>query len=110
MKDQNAFAETASRRNFLLGVAAVAALPTLPAVSLAQASATPSPAPGSPEALEIDALMTIVNLRFGSYLKSEEVPLVRRSIERQYASVDTLRKVPIHNDDMPDLLFIPDGR
>jgi len=54
--------------------------------------------------------MTIVNLRFGSYLKSEEVPLVRRSIERQYASVDTLRKVPIHNDDMPDLLFIPDGR
>jgi hypothetical protein len=110
MKSEDILIDSATRRSFLVGLAAAAALPALPAASLAQAPAVAGPAPGTPEASEIDALMAIVTLRYGSYINSEELPLVRRSIERQYASVATLRKTPIHNDDAPDILFIPDGR
>jgi hypothetical protein len=110
MKNENAIVDSATRRSFLVGLAAAASLPALPAAALAQApAAAASPAAG--DAAEIDALMAIVSLRYGSYIKSEELPLVRRSIERQYASVAMLRKTPIHNeDDAPDILFIPDGR
>ena len=110
MKSEHAIVDSATRRSFLVGLAAAATLPALPAAALAQAPAA-SPAAGTAEAAEIDALMAIVSLRYGSYIKSDELPLVRRSIERQYASVAMLRKTPIHNeDDAPDILFIPDGR
>jgi hypothetical protein len=119
MRDEEAIVDSASRRSFLLGLAAAAALPALPAATEAQstaASAMPASgtAPGtggaSASSPEIDSLMAIVTLRYGSYLKSDEVPMVRRALERQYASVALLKKVPITNSDAPDCLFIPDGR
>jgi len=108
MKNEDVLAESATRRSFLLGLAAAAALPALPAEAPAQAPPAPVPSPAASP--EIDSLMSIVTLRYGSYLKPDEVAMVRRSIERQYASVATLKKVPIGNSDAPDSLFIPDGR
>jgi hypothetical protein len=114
MKTEDMFVDSASRRSFLLGLAAAAALPALPAVSPAQApepaAAASAPAPESPGSPEIASLMAIVNLRYGSYLKSDEIAVVQRALERQRTAILALRKVPIHNWDAPDCLFIPDGR
>jgi hypothetical protein len=108
MKNEDVIAESATRRSFLLGLAA-AALPVLPTAAPAQAP-TPVAGPAAAPSPEIDSLMAIVTLRYGGYLKPDEVAMVRRSLERQYASTDTLKKVPISNSDAPDYLFIPDGR
>jgi hypothetical protein len=110
MEEQDALSLSATRRSFLLGLAAAAALPALPEASLAQASPSGAPGLSSADTAEIDALMAIVSLRYGSYLKSDEVPLVRRALERQRAGVVTLGKLHIDNSDAPDCLFIPDGR
>jgi hypothetical protein len=113
MKSEDVVVDSATRRNFLLGLAAAAALPVLSEASSAQApmpAASASADAAGSDSTEIDALMAIVTLRYGSYISSEELPLVRRSIERQHASILALRAIPIHNDDAPDCLFIPDGR
>jgi hypothetical protein len=111
MKNEELPVDSATRRSFLLGLAAAAALPALPVAAAAQTSAPAASAgPAAADSHEIDSLMAIVALRYGSYLKSEEVQMVRRSLERQYASVATLKKVPLSNSDAPDCLFIPDGR
>lgn len=109
MKNEDVFTESATRRSFLLGLAAAAALPAVPAVAPAQAPAATA-GPSTAASPEIDSLMAIVTLRYGDYLKPDEVPMVRRALERQYASTATLKKVPIGNSDAPDCLFIPDGR
>jgi hypothetical protein len=109
MKNEDVLAESATRRSFLLGLTAAAALPALPAAAPAQAPA-PAPGPASPASPEIDSLIAIVILRYGDYLKPDEVQMVRRALERQYASTATLKKVPISNSDAPDCLFSPDGR
>jgi hypothetical protein len=109
MKNEDVIAESATRRSFLLGLAAAAALPVLPTGVPAQAPA-PASGPAAAASPEIDSLMAIVTLRYGGYLKPDEVAMVRRSLERQYASTATLKKVPISNSDAPDCLFIPNGR
>jgi hypothetical protein len=109
MKSEDVAADSATRRSFLLGLAAAAALTTLPAAGAAQAPGVAS-GPATAASAEIDSLMAIVGLRYGSYLKPDEVAMVRRSLERQYSSVALLRKTPINNGDAPDYLFVPDGR
>jgi hypothetical protein len=100
-----------SRRAFLLGLTAVSALPALSEAS----AATPAPATAAePQAqasnsTEVDALMAIVTFRYGSYLQSAELPMVRRGLERLQRNAAELLKVPIHNGDAPDCLFHPDG-
>ena len=111
MEKQDSLFVSATRRSFLLGLAAAAALPALPEALPAQGPAPrASPALGPVDSAEIDSLMAIVTLRYGSYIGSEELPLVRRALERQHTGIVALRKVPIHNWDAPDCLFIPDGR
>jgi hypothetical protein len=102
---------TPTRRGFLLGLAAAAAVPTLSASGQASTPAgSVNQEPATTASPEVDALMAIVMLKYGAYLKKEELPLVRRSLERQNTAIATLMKVPIHNDDAPDFLFSPDSR
>ena len=95
-----------SRRIFLLGLTAVSALPALSEAS----AAIPAPATAAePQAqasnsTEVDALMTIVTFRYGSYLQSAELPMVRRGLERLQRNAAELLKVPIHNGDAPGVL------
>ena len=113
MKTDETPIEYASRRNFLLGLTTAATLPALPASLFARSPASgaaPGPALPTTDSGEVDAVMAIVSLRFGAYIKSEEMPMVRRAIERQRESILTLRKVSITNGDAPDYLFSPDGR
>ena len=100
-----------SRRAFLLGLTAVSALPTLSSASaatLAPATAA-EPQTQASNSTEVDALMAIVTSRYGSYLQSGELPMVRRGLERLQRNAAELLKVPIHNADAPDCLFHPDG-
>lgn len=103
---------TPTRREFLLGLAAAAALPVVqPASAQTTSAATPAVA-GQPAAVDpakVDAVMALLTLRFGSYIGHDEMALVRRSLERQEAAISTLQQIPIHNWDAPDFLFIPDA-
>jgi hypothetical protein len=100
-----------SRRAFLLGLTAVSALPAFSDAS----AVTPAPAKAAESqfqastSTEVDALMAIVTSRYGSYLQSEELPMVRRGLERLQRNATELLKVQIHNGDAPDCLFHPDG-
>jgi hypothetical protein len=112
MNKEEDLAGNPTRRGFLLGLAAAAAVPAFSTASAQTPAAgdAPNREPNTADSAEIDSLMAIVTLKYGAYLKPEELPLVRRSLERQHASVVQLMKVPIHNDDAPDCLFSPDGR
>lgn len=91
-----------SRRSFLFGLAAAAAVPALPVnVAGQQTEAAPS--------AEADALMQTVRLRYGKYLEDGDTPLIERGIERVLRSTQEVLKVNIHNGDAPDCVFHPDG-
>jgi hypothetical protein len=109
--EKEELAGSPSRRGFLLGLAAAAAVPALTTATAQVPAAAPAhPEAPAADAVEVDLQMSWVTMKYGAYLKPEEMPLVRRSLERQNASIAQLMKVPIHNDDAPDCLFIPDGR
>jgi hypothetical protein len=103
--------DSPSRRAFLVGLTAVTALPAVPEAL----GATPAPAPpqvpqsSSSDAAQVDALLTILTARFGSYLQSADMPAIRVGLERLRRNAAELHKIPMHNGDAPDSLFHPDG-
>ena len=110
MTTEDALTGQPTRRGFLLGLAAATSLPILlePSVEAQTAASSPAAQTAAPNP-EVDVQMAMINLRYGSYLKSTDLPLLRRSLERQQASIATVLKVPITNADAPDFLFSPDG-
>jgi hypothetical protein len=98
-----------SRRAFLLGLTAASALPALSDALAATPATAAEPQAQASNSTEVDALMAIVTSRYGSYLQSAELPVVRHGLERLQRNAAELLKVPIHNGDAPDCLFHPDG-
>ena len=100
-----------SRRAFLAGLTATAAIPVAPAAfgqtpaSLLAADTQAVPA----EPNKVDSQLAIVTAQFGAYLQSADISVIRRGLERINQNVAELQKRQMHNGDAPDCLFYPDG-
>jgi hypothetical protein len=90
-----------NRRTFLRTLAAAPIFPAL-------ASASPQDAapPQRPSA-EVDALAETVRLRYGQYLAEDDMPEIKRGIERMLRNAEALGKIKITNGDEPDFMFHP---
>jgi len=89
-----------NRRTFLRTLAAA---PMLPALEEGNAQDNPA----SQHSAEVDALAEIVRIRFGQYLTPEDMPEIKRGIERSLRNAEALSKVKVTNGDEPDYLFHP---
>jgi hypothetical protein len=104
-----------SRRVFLLGLTAATGLSVVPEAFAATpdpvtAEAAPIQAAAAGKAgSEVDAVMALLTARYDSYLQAADLTAIRHGVERVHRNVNELLKVPIHNGDAPDSLFIPDG-
>jgi hypothetical protein len=90
-----------NRRSFLRTLAAA---PMLPAV--AAASPQDAAPPQRPTA-EVDAIAETVRIRFGQYLADDDMPEIKRGIERMLRNAEALAKIKITNGDEPDFMFHP---
>jgi hypothetical protein len=90
-----------NRRTFLRTLAAA---PIFPA--LAPASPQDAAPPQRPSA-EVDALAETVRLRYGQYLAEDDMPEIKRGIERMLRNAEALGKIKITNSDEPDFMFHP---
>lgn len=93
-------AKKSDRRTFLR---AVAATPMLQALHPLDAQETPRDSP------QADALAEGIRLRYGAYLAADDMPEIKRGIERMLRNAETLAKVKTTNSDGPDFLFHPAG-
>jgi hypothetical protein len=89
-----------NRRTFLR---ALAAAPVIPALE----SASAQDAPPAPESAKVDALAEVVRLRFGEYLAENDMPEIKRGIERMLRNADAINRITLTNADEPDFLFHP---
>jgi hypothetical protein len=89
-----------NRRTFLRTLAAA---PIFPALAPASPQDT---APQRPSA-EVDAIAETVRLRYGQYLAEDDMPEIKRGIERMLRNAEALSKIKITNSDEPDFMFHP---
>jgi hypothetical protein len=89
------------RRTFLRTLAAA---PMLPAIATASPQEAAAPQQRS---AEVDALAETVRLRFGQYLAPDDMPEIKRGIERMLRNAEALSRIKITNSDEPDFMFHP---
>lgn len=89
-----------NRRTFLR---ALAAAPAIPAAAAAAQEAAPAP-----QSAEVDARAELVRLRFGKYLTDDDMPEIKRGIERMLRNAEALSRIKLTNGDEPDFLFHPE--
>ena len=89
-----------NRRTFLRTLAAAPLVPAL-------APAAAQDAAPQQHSAQVDALAETVRLRFGSYLAEDDMPEIKRGIERMLRNAEALAKVKISNGDEPDFMFHP---
>ncbi len=98
--------ENGSRRTFLRGIAAAPAIPALieaekPDTANAQGTSHPN--------AEVDAMASLVQIRFGKYLAAGDMKEIKRGLERNLHYSEALAKVKLTNADEPDFIFFPDS-
>jgi hypothetical protein len=91
-----------NRRAFLQSIAAAPLVASAPVTAQAQAQESPSPLAG-----QVDAVAELIKLRYGKYLAADDMPEIKRGIERMLRNAETLAKIKITNSDEPDFMFHP---
>jgi len=89
-----------NRRTFLRALAAA------PAISATREAAAQDAAP-SPESAEVAVRAELVRLRFGKYLNDDDMPEIKRGIERMLRNAEALSRFKLTNGDEPDFMFHP---
>jgi hypothetical protein len=89
------------RRTFLR---VLAAAPMIPAALVPVDAQDVTPPQAS---AEVDALAELVRLRFGQYLADDDMPEIKRGIERVRRNAQAINRIKITNGDEPDFMFHP---
>jgi hypothetical protein len=96
--------EEATRREFGKTLVGLAVAPMIVPIGLAVAD-EPKPGEFVPPANQTDALLAVVQHRFGQFLSPDQLKEVRKSIEESLKGAERLRKFPLKNGDEPAFTF-----
>ena len=88
-----------NRRKFLRAIAAAPMIPALGTVDAQEATSQASAA--------VDARAEVIRLRFGQYLADDDMPEIKRGIERLLRNAEAINRIKITNGDEPDFMFHP---
>ena len=101
------------RRHLVMGLAAS---PLVGGAVLKGVLAAPAPRPSEeaaqeegpgPHREEAEALMKVLSRRYGEYLREEQLPEVRRSLERGLAAAAGMSAAGLEDHEEPDFVFSP---
>lgn len=86
-----------NRRTFLRALAAAPAISATREAAAQDAAGAPDP--------EVAVRAELVRLRFGKYLKDDDMPEIKRGIERMLRNAEALSRFKLTNGDEPDFMF-----